>query len=194
MDRLEDELGLVSPGEGLSRVQIQVLAALARSPLGLVSVRAVARRAGVSPTAAGRALDVLAQRDLVVVRHEVLALGKAVDVTSYHANVAGPMWREVADVVSRVRLPARTAGPSVKRVPPHLRHLFWNTAMSQLDIAGSSDYIARRLLATGDLDGLAWGARHLPADAWQRALGARGIDDRTRALAANISRSASDAA
>src|SRR5437764_2625293 len=55
LDTLRAELG-DAIAVGLTRVQARVLAALARSPRGLASIRSVARRAGVSPTAAGRAL------------------------------------------------------------------------------------------------------------------------------------------
>ena len=54
-------------------------------------------------------------------------------------------------------------------VPYYLRHLFWNTAKSQLNVTTSAPFIAKRLLSTGDLDGLAWGATHLPP----ASLGAR---------------------
>ncbi|MDQ3114533.1 MAG: hypothetical protein M3Q84_10660, partial [Actinomycetota bacterium] len=57
---LTQELGVVVSVADLRRSQLQVLAALARAPLGLRSGRAVARAAGLSPTAAIRAL-----RDLI---------------------------------------------------------------------------------------------------------------------------------
>jgi hypothetical protein len=55
----------------------------------------------------------------------------------------------------------------VNPVPYYLRHLFWNTATSQLNVTTSAPFIAKRLLSTGDLDGLAWGATHLPPEAWE---------------------------
>src|SRR5215475_4775596 len=54
LDTLRTELGDPIP-VGFTRVQARALAALARSPRGLASIRSVAHRAGVSPTAAGRA-------------------------------------------------------------------------------------------------------------------------------------------
>ena len=71
------ELGVVPSVDGLSRVETQVLAALARAPRGLASVRAVARRAVVSPTAAAGALDSLAERGLVRWEREWVAAGRA---------------------------------------------------------------------------------------------------------------------
>ena len=63
---LAQELGVVVPVADLRRSQVQVLAALARAPRGLRSGRAVARAAGLSPTAAMRALRDLIDLDLVL--------------------------------------------------------------------------------------------------------------------------------
>ena len=90
--------------------------------------------------------------------------------------------------VAKVRLPAQTAIRHVKRVPPHLRHLFWNTAPAQLEVATSAPYIARRLIQADDPDGLAWGAASLPASAWEHAAATRGLDPAHRALAHNLAR------
>ncbi len=78
--------------------------------------------------------------------------------------------------------------PRAKRVPPHLLHLFWNTAPAQLDVATSAPYIARRLLTTFDPDGLAWGTANLPASAWEHAAATRGLEPAQRALAHNLAR------
>src|SRR5215207_2212203 len=56
LEGLRSELGVVPSIDGLSRVETQVLATIARAPRGLATVRAVARRAGVSPTSATAAL------------------------------------------------------------------------------------------------------------------------------------------
>src|ERR1700722_9049023 len=56
VDELAFELGVALPTLDWSRTETQVLAALSRSPRGVASVREAARRAGVSPTAAVRAL------------------------------------------------------------------------------------------------------------------------------------------
>src|ERR1700733_10105244 len=56
VDELARELGVTPPVPGLSRVEVQLLAALSRSPRGVASIREAARRAGVSPTATARAL------------------------------------------------------------------------------------------------------------------------------------------
>ena len=76
------------------------------------------------------------------------------------------------------------------RVPARLRHLFWNTADSQLDVRHAGPYIARRLLREMDLQGLAWGAASLSQQDWRRAAEARGLDPQTRRLALNLAQAA----
>jgi hypothetical protein len=75
-------------------------------------------------------------------------------------------------------------------VPGRLRHLFWNTADSQLDVSSSGPYIARRLLQTMDLQGLAWGAKTLAPRDWEQAAKARGLDPKVRQLAQNLASAA----
>jgi MarR family len=187
LERLRDQLGVVDLPPGLSRIETQVLAALARAPRGVLSARSVARRAGISPTAAARALAELVSRDLVRHGREMTALGRAHEADVYHANVAAPAWPSLAPRLARVRPPkARPQGSRPRRVPAELRHLFWNTAPSQLDLERAGGYIARRLIQTGDLDGLAWGAEHLRGGDWRHAAGTRGLAPETRALALNL--------
>ncbi len=192
VDALATDLGHAVP-HGLTRVQAHVLAALSRSPQGLASIRAVARRAGVSPTAAGHALRALEADGLVRSEEQMLALGKATAVRVYFAVVAHQRWHEVADDLAKVTLPPLRR-KLAKIVPYYLRHLFWNTAESQLNVRTSAPYIAKRLLTSGDLNGLAWGAIHLPPEAWERAAQARGLSPRDRALALNLARNDDDAA
>jgi DNA-binding Lrp family transcriptional regulator len=187
LDTLRTELGDPIP-VGLTRVQARVLAALARSPRGLASIRSVARRAGVSPTAAGRTLDALTQAGLARAEKQTLALGRATPVVVYSAVVDHPRWHELAPALTKVSLPPLLEQVTAQTVPYYLRHLFWNTAKSQLNVTTSAPFIAKRLLSTGDLDGLAWGATHLPPEAWQRAARSRGISPRDRALARNLAR------
>jgi len=75
-----------------------------------------------------------------------------------------------------------------KRVPKRLHHLFWNTAESQLDVSRAGPYIARRLLRTMDLQGLAWGARALKPEDWEQGALARGLDPKVKRLARNLAR------
>jgi DNA-binding MarR family transcriptional regulator len=188
-ERLRAELGKAPKVAGLTRPETKALAALRRAPLGLVSTRAVARRSGLSPTAASRALDSLRDKGLAMQKSEVIAAGRARPARVWYANVTSPRWRKLDPYLDRVVPPAQSL-PAPGRVPERLRHLFWNTAESQLEVDRAGAYIARRLLRTMDLQGLAWGARVLPAQAWRRAAGARGLDPSTRQLACNLAEAA----
>jgi len=187
VDRLSRELGYTPSIDGLSEVEVKVLAAVARAPLGLASVRVVGGQAVVSPTSASKALRSLEAQGLVYREPTTIAAGRARDVELLHANRMTPAWLELAPRLASVRTPARKPRRR-PGVPPRLRHLFWNTASSQLDIRIGGSYIARRLLTTGDLEGLAWGAENLRAADWEQAARARGLDRRTRALALNLAK------
>lgn len=185
VDRLSRELGYTPSIDGLSDLEVKVLAALARAPLGLVSVRVVGGEAAVSPTAASKALRSLEAKGLVHREPTTIAAGRARDVELLHANRRAPAWLELAPQLATVRPPARKRTRQ-RTVPPRLRHLFWNTAPSQLDVRTAGSYIAGRLLTTADLEGLAWGAENLRAADWEHAARARGLDRRARALALNL--------
>jgi DNA-binding transcriptional ArsR family regulator len=144
VDELARELGDTPPVPDLSQVESRVLAALSRSPRGVASVREAARRAGVSPTAAGRALARLTADGLITQTPMMIARGHATEATVYQVRFGSAQWLALAPVVARVRLPARREGPHAKRVPPQLLHLFWNTAPAQLDVASSERLGARR--------------------------------------------------
>lgn len=189
LERLRGELGVVPSVDGLSRVETQVLAALARAPRGLATVRAVARRAGVSPTAAAGALRSLAGRGLVRREREWVAAGRARELELIRANVTAPGWAALAPRLAAVRPPARREPRPPSRLPTRLRHLFWNADPSRLDLRRHGGYIAERLLSSHDLDGLAWGARALTARDWEQAARNRGLSAEERALARNLARS-----
>jgi DNA-binding MarR family transcriptional regulator len=183
--RLRDELGAGPRVPGLTATEGRVLAALSRAPLGLVSARVVAGQAGVSPTSASRALRALERKGLVLREEAVIAAGRARRVELLRANRGSESWSELAPALNAVHAPRRARGRE-RRVPARLRHLFWNTAPSQLSVDDAGPYIARRLLSTMDFDGLAWGATNLrPAD-WEQAARGRGLDASTRALAHNL--------
>ena len=185
---LARELGVIPLIPGMSRMDVQVLAALSRSPRGVSSVREAARRAGISPTAAGHALTRLAARGLVTKAPMMIARGQASEVTVYRVRFGSDEWLALAPIVAKVQLPNGAHGSRAKRVPPHLLHLFWNTAPAQLDVATSAPYIARRLITTFDPDGLAWGTVNLPASAWEHAAVTRGLEPAQRSLAHNLAR------
>jgi len=190
LDRLGAELGVAPSVDGLSRVETQVLAALARAPRGLATLRAVARRAGVSPTAAAGALDALSERGLIRRERQWVAAGRAREVELLRANVTAPEWAILAPQLAAVRPRARRGPARPRHLPDRLRHVFWNADPSRLDLGAHGGYIAERLLSSHDLDGLAWGASALTAHDWERAARNRGLTAAERALARNLARAA----
>lgn len=187
--RLQAELGAAGALAGFSRVETAVLAALDGAPFGLVSTRAVARRAGVSPTSAGQAIERLAGEGLIDRAPVHVAAGRARRVDLITARRSSPRWRKLAPALGRVE-PRRRRLRADDTVPPRLRHLFWNVAPSQLDVRRAGGPIARRLLQTGDPEGLAWGAANLSAADWKHGAATRGLDPRSRRLARNLAAAA----
>jgi DNA-binding MarR family transcriptional regulator len=185
VERLREELGRTPSVPGLSATEVKVLAALSRSPFGLSSARVLASQAGVSPTAASMALRSLERKDLARREEAVIAAGRARTVELLHANRRAERWLQLAPALANV-LPPKRRRALRHSVPPRLRHLFWNTAPTQLNVSRGGPYIARRLLSTMDLDGLAWGASNLRPSDWEQAARARGLDDSVRALAHNL--------
>ncbi len=184
--RLREELGTPPPQvPGLTPTEVEVLAALARAPLGLSSARAVAERSGVSPTTASRAIKSLCSHGFVTIERRMLPAGRARTIDLIRIAYGSPHWQRLAPR-SRARGLARdAAGSPPESVPPRLSHLFWNTALSQLDTTRAGGYIARRLLTVGDPEGLAWGAANISAKDWRHAARTRGISPQRRALALN---------
>jgi hypothetical protein len=191
LEQLRVRLGATPRVGELTRTETLVAAALARSPLGLASQRAVARSAGVSPTAAGRAIHRLRKQGLLCVEKRTLPGRAAHRASVIRADYASPAWQRAAEGLARVRPPRaeRPEGRS-QRVPANLDHLFWNTADSQKDVRRAGGYIARRLLQAEDLEGLAWGASNLRAADWEHAANARGLPAALRSLAHNLARRA----
>jgi hypothetical protein len=194
LEQLRSELGVSVEIDGLSPSETRALAALARAPLGLVSARALAWHAGLSPTAAARAVAVLERRGLAYREPTMIVAGRARHAELIHANRRHSRWSELAPLLSRVEPPRRPPARSPATVPTHLRHLFWNTAPAQLELPHGGPYVARRLLRTMDPEGLAWGAHNLSRDDWRDAAKARGLDPAVRALAANLAEDSSDTA
>ena len=115
----------------------------------------------------------------------MVAAGRAKAVYVLSANRSAEKWpaltRELSTTIPPIK-PSTTAA----RVPPHLHHLFWNTASSQMNTGSSGGYIARRLITEGDIEGLGWGAAILSRADWLHAAQTRGLDKRQRAMALNF--------
>lgn len=185
VEALRAHLGAVPTVDGLTRTQVLVLAAVSRAPLGLRSERAVARAAGVSPTAAGRALDVLAARGLVRHEERTLAEGRAVTGSVWRLDI-GPAWLAIADRVGATILPTPDPVPAPRGVPRRFWHLFWNADPAALDLERDGEAVAVRMLLGDDLEALAWACAHLSPDALRRAAANRGADAQVRSLVDNV--------
>ena len=194
IQRLRAHLGSTPSDASLSRAQARLLAALDRSPRGVVSIRALAQRAGVSPTTAAKHLPVLRDRGLVSEETRWVAEGRARRRTIISLDDSASDWRALAPAVRSVQLPSPPASREDDgRVPRSLDHLFWNVADSQKDVASAGPIIARRLIETSDLDGLAWGLSALSATDWEHAASTRGISATQRAMAENFAAAAKQA-
>jgi DNA-binding transcriptional regulator YhcF (GntR family) len=188
LGRLRGELRVMPRIEGFSATEVRVLGALACAPLGLASVRVLARQAGLSPTAASRAVKALDGKGFIRREGTVIAAGRAREVSLIHVNRHHREWPHIQSLLRGTASATRRLKGNKEDVPPRLRHLFWNTAPSQLSVATSGSYIATRLLTRMDFDGLAWGADHLSRCDWEQAAKGRGFDESVRALAHNLAR------
>lgn len=191
VDALRRRLGVQARIDGLTTPQVRALAALSRAPLGLRSLRAVARAAGLSPTAASRAVRVLVDQGLVQLRRQTVAEGRARETDVIHANRTHPRWPELAPMLARVQPPKRELDAEPPhRLPRRIGHLFWNAPLARIDLRTDGAYVARRVLLHGDAPALAWAATALTAADWRAAASGRGIDARSRALAENLAAAA----
>lgn len=184
-EQLRRELGAVAPVNGFTATEVKVLAALAKAPRGVSSVRVLAARAGVSPTGASQAFKKLELRRLVLREPTMLAAGKARPVEVLRANDKARLWPALVLALATTEPPAKPSTPA-NRVPPHLRHLFWNTGPSQMSTCSAGGHIARRLITEGDLEGLGWGAANLTRHDWLHAARTRGLDQHQVAMAVNF--------
>jgi DNA-binding Lrp family transcriptional regulator len=183
VERLRRRWGSVPSIEGLRRQEVLALAALGRRPFGLRSARALARAAGLSPTAAARALEHLAAAGYVERQTVRVVEGRVRDVSVWMVRWTSPQWLAVAAVVSTAILPepSRTEPPP-RRVPARLAHVFWNEDLARLDIERDAVLIAARILQSDDPEALAWMTRALPHAAIERASRSRGMDPRRARL------------
>lgn len=184
---LEGHLGVTPTLDGFSSSEVKVLAALARRPIGLRSLRAVGRAAHVSPTATARAVQSLTNRGLVAGTRETVAEGSARERTVYRL-VVSPEWSRIAAVVSQTDPPLCDEEPTrdTTVVPQRLWHHFWNVEPSQLRLPADEQFVAQRLLLSDDPVAWAWAAQHMSPAAIASARYARGVDDSLGALLDNL--------
>jgi DNA-binding MarR family transcriptional regulator len=176
-------LGFAPQLDGLTREEMFVLAALNLHPLGLRSMRAVARAASVSPTTASRAVTHLRSMGILVMSTERVVEGEARDVSVTRIASLSPAWIDIAPAVRQVVLPERCERTApAKAVPQRLWHHFWNAEPSKLRLPSDADYIAARLLRSDDPQALSWAASHLDEASISKVAQLRGVDDRRRSL------------
>ncbi len=186
---VERVLGRARSLPALSRDETLVLAALGRSPFGLVSARSVGRAAGVSPTTAGRALQQLIVSGYVEQKVRRVVEGKVKDLSAYEVRWSTPQWRAAAGALGSVTLPDRTAQRVPPTLPQRFSHLFWDAPHpNRIALEDRGVGIAHRILTGDDASALSWMVRVIPKKTLRRAAGIRGTDARTKALAENLAR------
>lgn len=161
--------------EGRSRNELLVLAALVRAPRGLPSARAVAAATGSAPTTASAVLVRLESEGLARQREEHrIVRGRSRRMLVWYANLDAPAVQSMLPYLHRVTLPDPPAVSAGNRLPDHLWHLFWNADPTQIDPQRDATVIAHRAMTTADPEAVAWAVSHLPAAAFEEALGYRG--------------------
>lgn len=169
---------------GLSREEVFVLAALARSPLGLRSARSVARAASIAPASAAKALASLSEQGLVEERVQRVAEGDVRDIPVWKVAWRSPAWRTLSAAMAEVILAApRTEPPSQRSVPSRFAHLFWNEDTEKLDVERDGTLIAERILSSYDAQAIAWAARAISPAHLRRVRGLRNVSPRVAGLA-----------
>jgi DNA-binding Lrp family transcriptional regulator len=149
---LKRRLGSIPRITGFSREELQVLVALSRHPRGLISIRQVAKAAGISPTTASKILKGLEGRDLVKRETARLFEASVQDRPVYVINFGSPEWPELARRLARATLPELEEKPPGRRLPPRLAATFWTGSWHDVDVTANPLYVARRILAEGPFD------------------------------------------
>ena len=180
---LRKRLGFAPPIGGQTREELFVLAALNLHPLGMRSIRAVARSASVSPTTASHAVAHLLSKGLVTARTERVIEGAAIDATVLRVARDSTAWIEIAPAVRTVVLPSRHQQRiPPKAIPQRLWHHFWNAEPAKVHLPADSDYVASRLLRSDDPQALSWAASNLDAISIGKVAQLRGLDDKRRSM------------
>lgn len=168
---------------GLTREAVLVLAAIAGEPLGSVSSRAIAARAGISPSTASKLVHQLAREGLIKQRSRMEARGTAQLVTRWHLTSFKVWPPEVVDAVKKARLPKPKYQVARGRLPSRFHHLFWSVDPNKLRLPDDAEYVAHQMLTSDSFEAIRWALTSLPESAIDRALAIRGVDARTRSLA-----------
>ena len=175
------------PGERLTRSQRRVLAAVMEHA-ALDSVTGVAQAAGLSWSAARRALDELSASGAIRQAKSMQSWRMGVrERSTWTVDMASPAFQAMWPQAERVKLPPRPA-PEVYAgpLPGHFWSLFWNHPdPSKLRLPDDAEYIANRLLNGPSALAALWASVHLPADALRSCLSLRSTKPHTRDLINN---------
>jgi DNA-binding Lrp family transcriptional regulator len=176
--RLLGELGAVRRADGFTREDVMVVTAMRRHVWGLRSAAVVAREARVSPTTAARSLTRLTHAGVVSKEKVRIVEGAVTDAQVYvlRREALRRAYPQL-DAASRLAvLPhERTPLRPPTRLPLWLRHHFWNADSVALELPLHEQYVATRLLRSGDPDAMAWAASHLSADSIRGTSRVRGV-------------------
>lgn len=168
--------------QGLSRTQLLLVAAIARSPLGISSARRAARLISASPNVVAHDIKTLEEREIVChVTRNTIKEGRVVEQSYITISASAPM-----DIISAARKVTLPDAPSITRgetvVPKRFTHHFWNVDPVALDSASGS-FIAGRLLGSDDVAAWAWALAALPREDIKTAMSRRGVPNSVKAVA-----------
>jgi hypothetical protein len=180
---LESRYGSTPTNAQLDRVDLKVLTAVLRAPLGAQSARAVAARAGVSPTTAMKALVRLQHRGFVSLKDTVVASGRARREARWFADYRN--WPEEVRVGVHATVLPEPAAPRKSKLPHELHHLFWNATPTTLDPDKHGSYMAGRLLQAPDIRAWKWVMTNISREDISSAMSMRGFDKKIRVLVEN---------
>ncbi|HUX03771.1 MAG TPA: hypothetical protein VMV53_02535 [Acidimicrobiales bacterium] len=194
VERLRSALGSAPRTRAFTREELFLLAALAAEPRGFASIRALARSAGVSPTTAAAGVERLARRHLVMQKAGLTRMsGRVVDATLIVANHSSAAWSRHAGEISATTPPISGAGREPIVIPRRFWHLFWNASPATIRVDEHPDYIAARLLRSGDRQAELWAVGHLPAASIEKAAHLRGVGPEEGRRIRNLAKTAASA-
>ena len=177
LDRLLAMRG-ATPSSVRPSTELRVLRVLRDAPQGLPSARAVAVRAGVSPTTAATVLARLVEEGLVTDRQYVV--GRYRRSERRIEAPLGPHWPDSLDLaVATTRLPQIVLedGPLPRDLYRYLRNA------RDRDPHLDGPYMARRLLLAPDVRAWRWALSNLARSDLQRALRLENVSEDARSLA-----------
>lgn len=125
-------------------------------------------------------------------RENRLMRGRSQPMDVWYACLLAPAVEGLLDLLNGVELPAHPRPRATGPLPDHLWHLVWNADPVQIHIEDHKEFLAHRVLVTGDPEGIAWAVDVFPANVWRRVAEFRGLSERDRGYARTIAEWASE--